>query len=290
MEQKIKILDQEILAWANMATVSGYPGKFIRNITQSAANKVNFSIKKLPKYLALLPFYQNPEAEDYDRKRPFYYKVVDNLIIALGGLLLNKKVCQAVNEKITPIIIVCLSFYCFKCEIYKLYEEIKGKFGEEAWESFGIEDQLGNPCEPLREELRYCVPDLPKPSELAFLLGHLGNKEAIPILREARKFCCTEYEISEHEISPYFDFISEYGDPFLISLCKLNSQEELKELKNILSSGKVEESLILSLRVALLYHPDIVNLMKILSEQSSDIQENVTKFLDDYKDYTNDGN
>lgn len=273
IEREIKLLIQKAYGWGGLVLIGSYPGKQLSDFISKEAQQLGLSEESLPMCFALVPFYQYSKAEDHKNRNPFSSDEKRNLSIALTALLSGRNINLSYSEKLAKILIDCLFFRCFDSEIYHLNKEIVEKLGGGAWSRLGLRESIGDPITPFFFEKSRLDILLPEPDQLALQLGRLGNENAITILREARKlFCHSIYH--EH--------------PFFVALCKLNCQQELEELKTKLSSGEVENDLIISIGMALLYSPPIVELLTILSNESSHsiIKPNAKKILGEYDNFT----
>lgn len=276
VQNKIKELHRRVDSWDRYSTESGYPGKSIRTHILQEVGSLGLSTNLLPIYFTLIPFYLYPEADDRDRRIPFDYEIMGDLSRGLSALLTNKDLLYTIKDELLPILIDHLSFQVFRDEVFQLNNELEEKYGDKAWRRLGLDDEICDPITPYLiykpKHLPICF--LPDSSESAWSLGHIGDTKAIPILRQARKWCNPSFIGGKYV--------------FLAALSKLDCRDELENIRSLLTSDKVPNDLITSLAHGLAFHPDIIELIHSLGEHSSNgyIQSNARltyKYYECYK-------
>jgi hypothetical protein len=266
------------VGWARYTTESGYPGKKLRNQILKETTKLGFSIDLLPICFALIPFYQFPDAKEYKRQWPFQDEERRGLFVGLSALLTNEELAVAVKNQLTKILIDYLSFSFFEGKVSRLNRELEEKHGKNTWRRFGLYEKICDPVTPFSfRKPKHLLIHLPEVSEVVFSLGHLRDTNAIPVLREVRKWNPDKLKYSGY-------------DP-LIVLCKLNCHEELEELKALVFSGKTSRlelnDIITCVAQALAFNSEIIELITYLARESSEasVKSNAELTLKYYRYY-----
>jgi len=211
--ETIDTLLRNVTGWANV-TMSKDRHKLYKDNIQQFCKGKSLDATLVPKYLLHALFYSFKD-EDGDIQHFSFRK--DGVIIQFLGLLRSREA--------VPVLMDILSFCLLEREINRT-----------------------------RTDVLDCLPWFPGDLEIdsiGFALGLIGDRQAIPILREARK--------------EFGDDCGKMEYSLLLALCKLGGEEELKELMVKLSGNDVKNDVITAIGTALFFSPDVIRELKRLA-------------------------
>jgi hypothetical protein len=274
-ESDIRKLHDDIGQWGSITTVTGYPGKQLCQFVLSAWQKCKAPMNVLPTCLALTPYFVSPLD-----KQCFYYKVINNLTIALSAILTNRKLM--LDESVGKILADTLFIQCHVKDISNLRYELEEKYGQGIWTSLNLTQTLGD---RIQVSFKLVGTDysamlhLPEAIELGYALSYIGTPDTVPVLRRAKNAFYGKSKLSKY--------------PFLVTLTKMKCEEEFNELISEFSSGNDENvnELITCANIALFYHPEVYELIENTGKTRSDsyIRRNIEIYMKHREEYKREG-